>query len=91
MLTQSKKTKKLLGFGRGAFSTDLKNELGFSNHRNKRLIFFSFFKNYCTRNQCEKRMIFSHAHISTWVMFCAALANDNVAANYFLATKSFDT
>ena len=64
--------------------------LCFGNYRNIGAVFATFFELYCAVNQGEQGVVLAHTHVFAGVVYCAALANDDVAGYAFLTAENLN-
>ena len=58
--------------------------LSFRYYRNIAFVFAALAEVHNTINKCEERVVFADAHVLSWVVFRATLANDDVSCRNFL-------
>lgn len=66
-------------------------ELILSNwfNRNERFVLAFSFEYYDTIGECEESVVFAHTYVFTWVVYCTALANKDVASFSKLTAEDF--
>ena len=63
----------------------------FRYYRNCALVITAFVEVYHTVNESIQGVVLADTHVLTWVVLCAALANDDVAGDTLLATPDLNT
>ena len=61
------------------------------NNTNSTAVETTFLELYGSINQSIKRVVFAHTNVSSGIVTCAALTNDDVACHALLATENLNT